>query len=311
MIKSIKSLKQLNFKVLFFGNEERKGLLKGGLLYLILIFVGFVYLYPFLFMIAKSFMSIEDLLDPKITWIPGGITLENYAEAINLLKYFDAFVNTLITSVIPAIFQTVSCAVIAFGLSRFKMKLKPLWLILIVISFIIPTHVLTVPRYMLYDTYGMVDTVLPAYIPALFGQGLKSSIFILVFFQGFNSMPMSIEEAADIDGCGKYKFFTAVALPNAKSPIVLTFLFSLVWYWNELEQFNLFFGSKITTLTMALDRFSSTFYWTYTFNGSSEQFTSGLSMAGTALLLLPIVILFICLQKQFVTSIENSGITGE
>lgn len=311
MIKSIKSLKQLNFKVLFFGNEERKGLLKGGLLYLILIYVGFVYLYPFLFMIAKSFMSIEDLLDPKITWIPSGITLENYAEAINLLKYFDAFVNTLITSVIPAIFQTVSCAVIAFGLSRFKMKLKPLWLILIVISFIIPTHVLTVPRYMLYDTYGMVDTVLPAYIPALFGQGLKSSIFILVFFQGFNSMPMSIEEAADIDGCGKYKFFTAVALPNAKSPIVLTFLFSLVWYWNELEQFNLFFGSKITTLTMALDRFSSTFYWTYTFNGSSEQFTSGLSMAGTALLLLPIVILFICLQKQFVTSIENSGITGE
>lgn len=307
----IKSLKTFNFKVLLFGNEERKGLLKGGFLYLILIFVGFVYLYPFLFMIVKSFMSVEDLLDPKITWIPGSITFENYAEAINLLDYFDAFVNTLITSVIPAIFQTVSCAVIAFGLSRFKMKLKPLWLILIVISFIIPTHVLTVPRYVLYDTYGMIDTILPAVAPALLGQGLKSSIFILVFFQGFNSMPLSIEEAADIDGCGKYKFFTAVAIPNAKSPIVLTFLFSLVWYWNELEQFNLFFGSKIKTLTMALDRFSSTFYWTYTYYGSSEQFTSGLSMAGTALLLLPIVILFVCLQKQFVTSIENSGITGE
>lgn len=307
----IKSLKQLNFKVLLFGNEERKGLLKGGFLYLILIFVGFVYLYPFLFMIVKSFMSVEDLLDPKITWIPGSITFENYAEAINLLKYFEAFVNTLITSIIPAVFQTASCAVIAFGLSRFKMKLKPLWLILIVISFIIPTHVLTVPRYVLYDTYGMIDTILPAFVPALFGQGLKSSIFILVFFQGFNSMPKSIEEAADIDGCGKYKFFSAVALPNAKSPIVLTFLFSLVWYWNELEQFNLFFGSKITTLTMSLDRFASTFYWTYTHYGSSEQFTSGLSMAGTALLLLPIVILFVCLQKQFVTSIENSGITGE
>lgn len=311
MKNQIKSLKQFNFKVLFFGNEERKGLLKGGFLYLILIFVGFVYLYPFLFMIVKSFMSIEDLLDPKISWIPSGITFENYTESINLLNYFEAFANTLITSIVPAVFQTASCAVIAFGLSRFKMKLKPLWLILIVISFIVPTHVLTVPRYVLYDTYGMIDTVLPAFLPALFGQGLKSSIFILVFFQGFNSMPLSIEEAADIDGCGKYKFFTAVALPNAKSPIVLTFLFSLVWYWNELEQFNLFFGSKITTLTMALDRFSSTFYWTYTHYGSDEQFTSGLSMAGTALLLLPIVILFVCLQKQFVTSIENSGITGE
>ena len=307
----IKSLKHLDMKVLLLGNAERKGLLKAGTLYIILIFVGFVYLYPFLYMLVNSFMSTEDLLDPKITWLPGSPTLENYAEAIDLLRYFRRFLNSVITSVIPAIFQTVSCAVIAFGLSKFKMKLKPLWLALIVISFIIPTHVLTVPRYMIYDTYNMIDTVLPAFVPALLGQGLKSSIFILVFFQGFNTMPKSLEEAADIDGCGKYRFFTAIAIPNAKSPIVLTFLFSLVWYWNELQQFNLFFGSKIVTLTMSLSRLSETYFWTYGNSDAGNQFTSGINMAGTALSILPIILLFVCLQRQFVTSIENSGITGE
>lgn len=307
----VNSLKRFDIKVFLMGNAEKKGFLKGTLLYIILIFVGFVYIYPLIYMLVNSFMSTEDILDPKITWLPASPTLENYSEALQLLNYFRSFLNTLLTSVIPALFQTASCAVIAFGLARFKMKLKPLWLMLIIISFIIPTHVLTVPRYMLYDAYKMINTVFPAFAPALFGQGIKSSIFILVFYQTFSTMPQSIEEAADIDGCGKYRFFASVAIPNARSPIVLTFLFSLVWYWNELQQFNLFFGSKIVTLTMSLSRLSETFFWKYGSSDAGNQFTNGISMAGTALSLIPIILLFVFLQKQFVTSIENSGITGE
>ena len=215
----VNSLKRFDIKVFLMGNAEEKGFLKGTLLYIILIFVGFVYIYPLIYMLVNSFMSTEDILDPKITWLPASPTLENYSEALQLLNYFRSFLNTLLTSVIPALFQTASCAVIAFGLARFKMKLKPLWLMLIIISFIIPTHVLTVPRYMLYDAYKMINTVFPAFAPALFGQGIKSSIFILVFYQTFSTMPQSIEEAADIDGCGKYRFFASVAIPNARSPI--------------------------------------------------------------------------------------------
>lgn len=311
MKKSVKRLKNISLKSLLFGNAEKNGIIKSVVLYIILIFAGFVYLYPLLYMLINSFMSTADLLDPKVTWLPVSPTLENYKEVYGLLNYFKSLLNTLLTSVIPALFQTVSCAVIAFGLARFKMKLGPLWLILIILTFLIPTHVLTVPQYMLYDNYDMINTVFPAFLPALLGQGIKSSIFILVFYQSFRSMPQSLEEAADIDGCGKYRFFISIGIPNSVSAIVLTFIFSLVWYWNELERFNLFFGGKIVTLTMSLSRLSDTYFWTYGNGDIGNQYTNAISMAGIALSVMPIIILYVFLQKQFVTSIENSGITGE
>lgn len=129
-----------------------------------------------------------------------------------------------------------------------------------------------------------------------------------MFFQLFRNQPSSICEASEIDGCGKYRYFGKIALPMASSGIVLSFLFSFVWYWNETTESSLIFGNKIATLPMQLERFAAKYA---TLSGGTEKINIAVSMAGTCLSLLPIIILYAVLQKQFVTSIERTGITGE
>lgn len=290
------------------GNENKNGIIKSIFIYMVLTFVGFVYLYPFIYMLITSFKPLDDLIDPMVNWIPTYISLKSYSDAFEALNFLKSFFNSFIMSFGPALLQTISVSLIGFGLARFDINLKKLWLALIVASFIIPTHVLSTPRYVLFYNYGMVDTIFPSYIQAALGQGIKSSLFILVFFQLFRNQPSSICEASEIDGCGKYRYFGKIALPMASSGIVLSFLFSFVWYWNETTESSLIFGNKIATLPMQLERFAAKYA---TLSGGTEKINIAVSMAGTCLSLLPIIILYAVLQKQFVTSIERTGITGE
>ena len=156
---------------------------------------------------------------------------------------------------------------------------------------------------------------MPTWLSAFTGQGLKSAVFILVFQQVFNGYPISLDEAAELDGAGKYKVFFKIALPIARPAIVLSTLFSFVWYWNETRQSGLYFGEVIKTLPMKLGSFAASYANLYDSAGAATDaamsINEAVTLAGTMLSCLPILIMFIILQKQFVESIEKSGITGE
>ena len=149
------------------------------------------------------------------------------------------------------------------------------------------------------------------FIPAALGQGLKSAIFILVFYQYFSTYPKSFDEAASLDGAGKFKIFVRIALPIASSAILLSLLFSFVWYWNETYQSNLLFGGKLTTLPLKLQSFTAIYQTTYGDGTAATNPNMSIILAGTLLSVLPMIILYLVAQKQFITSIEQSGITGE
>ena len=140
-------------------------------------------------------------------------------------------------------------------------------------------------------------------------------MFILVFQQIFSNYPISLDEAAELDGAGKYKVFYKIAIPIARPGIVLSMLFSFVWYWNETRQSGLYFGEVIKTLPMKLGSFAASYASLYesagTVTDASMSINEAITLAGTMLSCLPILIMFIVLQRQFVESIEKSGITGE
>jgi len=297
------------------GGKENRGIIKNVLLYGLLISIGFVFLYPFLYMFINSFMSPQDLMNPAVSWIPTDLYLENYKKAFATLDFGKSFWNSLYISLIAAVLQTAVAAVTGYGLARFKVKLKPLIVILILATFILPTETLLIPRYVMFNNYHLLDTPLPMWISAFTGQGLKSALFILVFQQIFSSYPVSLDEAAELDGAGKYKVFFKIALPIAKPGIVLSMLFSFVWYWNETRQSGLYFGEIIKTLPMKLGSFAASYANLFESAGGATDaamsINEAVTLAGTLLSCLPILIMFIILQKQFVESIEKSGITGE
>lgn len=291
------------------------GIGKKVILYALLICIGFVFLYPFLYMFINSFMSPEDLMNPAISWIPSGLYFENYVKAFETLEFGKSFWNSLYISLVAAVLQTAVAAITGYGLARFNVKLKGLIMILILATFLLPVETLLIPRYVMFNSYKMLDSALPLWLSALTGQGLKSAVFILVFWQTFSSYPVSLDEAAELDGAGKYKVFYKIALPIAKPAIVLSMLFSFVWYWNETRQSSLYFGEVIKTLPMKLGSFAASYASLYESAGASTDaamsINEAVTLAGTMLSCLPILIMFIILQKQFVESIEKSGITGE
>ncbi len=297
----------------FFTLNRGVSLLKKIVMYALLISIGFVFLYPFLYMFINSFMSPEDLMNPAVSWVPTKIYFENYVKAFQTLDFGASFWNSLYISAIAAILQTAVAAVTGYGLARFNVKLKGVIFILILATFVLPVETLLIPRYVMFNDYGMLGNPLPMWLSALTGQGLKSAVFILVFQQMFSSYPVSLDEAAELDGAGKYKVFFQIALPIAKPSIVLSLLFSFVWYWNETRQSGLFFGEVIKTLPMKLGNFAASYADLYSGAGTDAAMSinEAVTLAGTMLSCLPILIMFIILQKQFVESIEKSGITGE
>lgn len=297
---------------LLLGVGEEKGWIQKAVLYFILFGIGFIYLYPMLYMVVNAFFSQEDLIDPSVTWLPTQLYFGNFIKAWNTLDFKKSLLCSILMSFIPAILQTAVTAVTGYGFARFRFPLKKFWLALCVLTFIIPTQVTLIPRYVLFSTYKILDTPLPSFLPALLGQGLKSAVFILVFYQFFSSYPKAMDEAAEIDGAGKFKIFYKIALPSATPAIVLSVLFSTVWYWNETTQASLYFGN-IETLPIKLRDFYESYQSLYNpsnlvnFGSINESIT----LAGTLLSVLPLLLLYLCLQRQFVESIEKTGITGE
>ena len=270
-----------------------------------------MYLYPMIYMIICSVMSQSDLVDPSITWVPTGISFENYLTAFETLDFWGSIGNSFLMVIPTAVFQTISTAAIGYGLARFDFPLKKMWIILVVATFLLPVNITLIPRYVLYNQYGILNTVFPQYLPALLGQGIKSTVFILMYYMVFSSYPKAFDEAASIDGANRFKIFYKIALPMGKSTSILTILFSVIWYWNETEQSELLFGSTITTLPIQLENFAERYTALYGNNDTFQRLNESVSLAGTFLSIIPMLILYVIFQRQFVESIERSGITGE
>lgn len=306
-------MKRNFFRRLFIGSREADGLLARTFLYAVLAGLGFIYLYPVFYMLATSFMSSRDLVDASVTWIPRSLSVESFQKAALTLDYLNGLQVSLLMSLVPAVLQTVSLAFSGYGLARFDLPFKKLWFALIVLVFLIPSAVTLIPRYILFNGYHLVGTVWPTMLTAMLGQGIKSSVFLLIYYQFFQSYPKALDEAAMIDGANSFKVFIRVAVPMAIPAIVTTMLFSFIWFWNETAQLSLLSGAAARTLPVRLTAFVESFSKLYPYGdvGAAGALNEAISLAGTLLCIAPLMAVYILLQKHFVQSIERTGITGE
>jgi multiple sugar transport system permease protein len=301
----------------FVGSKEKEGFLKQLLVYALLICIGFVYIYPVLYMLSSSLMNLDDLLDSSINWIPSTLTFTNYSQAAKSMEFWSSLVKSVIVAGAPTLFNVASCSVIGYGLARFEFPGKKIILGIIIFSFILPSQITMIPAYVLYSNLKILDTLWSFILPSLLGQGINASIFILIFYQFFRQVPKVLIEAAQIDGAGYFRSFLRISLPSAAPAILTVFLFSFVWYWNESYLTRLYVSGVMTesgwsTLVIQLSKFAEN-YNSYA-QGSGSAATSlneSISMAGTMLSILPVLILYFVLQRYFVESIDRVGITGE
>ncbi|WP_300661387.1 carbohydrate ABC transporter permease [uncultured Acetatifactor sp.] len=301
-----------------FGSKDAQGAGKLAVIYGLLICIGFVYLYPLLYMIAKSLMQRADLLDSSVNWIPSTLYVKNYVDAFTSMDFVRTLWQSVVVAGLPTLLNMVMCAVIGYGFARYEFPLKKVMLGILIFSFIIPPQITMMPNYLLYNDLHILDSIKAFLLPAFLGQGIKAQLYILIFFQFFRQIPQALIEAAKIDGCGHFKTFFKIAVPSATPAILVVFLFSLVWYWNESYLTQLYVcgvlgDSYWNTLMVALKGFNDS----YSQAGGSVtgeamgSLNEGIKMAATMLSILPVLLLYFVLQKQFVESVDRTGITGE
>lgn len=290
--------------------------------------LGYQLLYPLLYMLSMALRAPADALDPSVIWVPKTFTLSNFRDALRVMDFWGAFRNSVFIGLGCGVLDVLSCAFVAYGFARFKFPFSNTLFLLVILTLVVPIQTIILPMYIdmkyfnplglvsLYSAVtgeahnvSIVGSFWPFYLPSLFGLGLRSGLYIFIFRQFFKGMPVELEDAAYMDGCGPFKTFFKVMLPNAKNSMITVFLFSFVWHWNEFYLSNLLLGNMKKNFAIALSSLRVDLQSVVNVQTISDPLAVVTRIqAGSLLAILPLFILYLLTQRYFTESIEHVGI---
>lgn len=300
----------VKIKKVFLGMNFSDGLLFKILIYTLLISFAYVYLYPILFMLVNSFKSLDDLINQGVKWVPTKLEFLNYQKAWKVLGFPNAIYESVWHTLKLAFFSTVTAALAGYGFATFKFPFKKTLMALMLIAFVLPPQVLMVSIMDINRKLGIASSEYAMIVPAILGQGLNQSIFILIFYQFFKQTPEVLRESAEIDGASQFKIFYKIALPSALPSIIIVFLFAFVWYWNETFVTSLY-TNALPTIPLKISRFVQSYQTLYPPGTPGNELNEAIKLAGHMLAILPLLMLYFFMQRYFVESVDRSGIAGE
>lgn len=292
--------------------------------------ISYVVLYPLLYMVSNAFKPVEQYYDPSVVWIPKSLTMENFKIVALVMDIGNVMKNTVIIELLPAIISAMVCMMIGYGLARFNFRGKRFVVACVILTIIVPQQTIASSLYSSFryfdflgilkflhrfipavDTINLIGTPWVTILPSLLGVGLKSGIFIFIYMQFFTGLPKELQEAAAIDGCGEFRTFLKIIVPTAKNINIAVLLLAVVWNWNDYYTPSMFIRTKDTIAT-AMASFQANLENLHNMGiGVANIQTAQTQIQAACLItILPLVVLYIFLQKRFSEGIENSGLTG-
>ena len=287
-------------------------------LYLMMILITYIFLYPFIYLLVTSVMTNDDLNNFTVEWIPRSLNFKNYTMAAEFMKFFNSLKNSLFSTVLTTLGQLISCSMAGYGLARYKFPGKKLVFMIVILALIIPTQTIIIPQYLLYGKFGWLNTFIPITVPAFFGYGFKGALYIYIFRQFYLGLPKELEEAARVDGCGFLRTYVRIIFPTAKTAYIVVLVLALVWNWGNYFEPSMYLGrTDMYTLPMSLNNITEAL--TVSMESLSANFgvdadnpiNNAVLCAGAVMVIAPLAAMFAVLQKEFIQGIENSGLTGE
>lgn len=303
--------------------------IKRFLLYVLLLDLSYVFLYPFIHMIITSVKDAHDMLDVTVSFVPNRIYIKNYLVAFSVLDYGTGFINSIIITVLCTLGHLVSTSFIGYGFARYKFPGRDIMFGIVILSIIIPVQVIIVPMfYEFTQVFGLLDSIIPIIAPTFLGYGLRGGLYIFLFRQFYINLPKELEEAASIDGCGKIRTHFRIILPVSAPVCMVTLVLSMVWHWNDhFEPMVYLFTAEKKTLMHQLPvlfkeltelrskiLMGDTKYIPFS-QEIIQLFRNDISldsvlMAAANACILPVLIVYGFLQRKFVQGIDSTGIKG-
>ncbi len=283
------------------NNMKTKTFVSHTLTHLFIIALGLFMIYPILWMVASSFKPNNMIFsDPGL--IPKAVTIENYItgwKGYAGVTFGRFFANSLYMCSGAVVGNLIACTMAAYAFARLKFAGRNLWFAVMMITLMLPGQVTIVPRYILFNTFGWVGTYLPIIVPRFLAT---DAFFVFLLVQFIRSLPKELDEAAIIDGCGKFGVFYRIIVPLATPALVTTALFTFLWTWDDFMAHLLYLTNPpIFSVARALR----------TFVGDAGAVSNwGGALAMSTLSMIPPFVLFFSLQKYFVQGIATTGIKG-
>ncbi|MDD6514979.1 MAG: carbohydrate ABC transporter permease [bacterium] len=252
------------------------------------------FLFPFFWMITTSFKTYrESILFPP-TLIPQNFSIQAFIDVWNRIDIPHYFLNSLLVSLGVVLLQTIINIPAAYGFARYEFKGKKMMWVLVMLAFMIPTQITFVPIYIMFSKAKLLGTLWPQILPFA-----ANAYGIFLMRQSFMQIPDELVEAARMDNAGELKIMFRIMLPMSKSTIITAELFSFISTWNSyfwpLVMTN---SDKVRPLTLAMQRLQD----------AHQGLDWPVLMAGNTLIVLPVLLIFLFLNKQIISSFGYKGI---
>jgi multiple sugar transport system permease protein len=263
--------------------------------HLLLMPLALIFVLPLVQMVLTSFMSTAEInqFPPKL--VPSSLHLEGYRALLTETPVVRWFGNTVLVSAVSVISHLVLCSTAGYGFARLKFAGRGLAFLIIIATVMIPLQLLMIPTYLMFARIGIVDTLAAAFVP-----WLASAFGIFLMRQFFLSLPVELEEAALIDGCGTWRTFRSIVLPLARPALATLAIFTLLSSWNDLLWPLVAINDDSRfTLQVGLANFQ----------GTRRTEWSEL-MAGNVIATAPLILAFLFAQKKFIATMSFTGLKG-
>lgn len=263
--------------------------------------LGFFMIYPLLWLLASSFKSNTTMFTNTYSLIPVQWDIAgNYGsgfEGVGGVPFLTFFGNSLLVTVVGTVTCVVSSLFAAYALSRIRFFLSKFWFGCVMVTMMIPSQAMVVPQYIILKRMNLIDTETSLVLPWGFG----TAFFIFLMVQFFRGIPRELDEAAEIDGCGKIGTLFRILIPIVKPAIATSAIFAFYWIWQDFFQPLIFMNStEKFTIPLALNMY---------LDPNSYNNYGGL-FAMSVISLLPVILFFIIFQKQLVEGIATEGLKG-
>ena len=271
-----------------------KGSNKNGkiLVYALLIFGSLIMIFPFVWMFLTSFKTPAESMSIPATLFPSAFRLDKYIEVLGKLPFAKLYWNTILLVFFRVVFAVVFSSMAGYAFAKLKFRGKGLLFTIVLMQMSLPSQIFLIPQYQMVAKMGMANTIFALVFP-----GLVSAFGVFFLRQTYMSIPEEIGEAAYLDGCNQWQTFYKVMFPLTGTSVAALTIFTAVFAYGDL-MWPLVVNSDLKMMTLSSGL--------ATLRG---QFTTNFPvlMAGSLLAMLPMVILYMIFQRQFIEGIASTG----
>ncbi len=269
-------------------------IVKTSVTHVLLAGIGFIWIYPFLWMISASFKSQPEFFDNRLGLIPETPTIDNFIRIWSKADFGTYFINTIVVTLFSVIIVLIMTMMAGYAMGRYRFVGRNLCMAVFLGSIAIPLVSTIIPTYEVVKSMNLVGTKLGLILSQAGGAHV---IFLLLFTSFFESVPKELEEASKMDGCNYFKTFFHVMMPLCKPVATTVVIMETIWAWNA------FMLPLVLTLNNPASRTLAV--GLYAFKGENTVDWTGIAAGGTVAVI-PVIILFIFMQKYFVEGIAGA-----